>query len=337
MITQDITVKGLSPSQIQQLQQFVQHVLVDDGVVIYSRPGDVRRTANELVNTGLVPPPPPPAHVPHPATYDSGMTLHNPGTPPLAPAPAAAPSPAPAAVTAPATTAGPAAAPGAADARGVPHHPDHHAALTSSNGGRNPDGSWKKRRGHKPEALAAYEAPYLAPQRQAEAAAIANPTLDAVASAVAAPAPGLAPSTVAEAPAPFASSAAPTASFTPPTPNTSNGGAVVAGVPSAAPASPSAAEMFGAPVVPGPAGGMGTGAAYAPPVVTYPLPGTQPLTPTNLEQLWAHLAMHHRVGSQHEAHMVSTYGGRPGADIYRTDAMRLSAAYNWLYQFMPVA
>ncbi len=65
-------------------------------------------------------------------------------------APAAAPSTSPIAATA-----------SPADARGVPHHPDFHAALDTATGGKNPDGSWKRRRGHNRPAADAYEAQYL--------------------------------------------------------------------------------------------------------------------------------------------------------------------------------
>lgn len=310
MITQDITLKGLDPHQIELLQRFIQHVLVDNGAVIYERQQDVRRTANELVNTGqlraafegvpFAPPPPPPA----PNDRQPGN-----GEWPRAYAPAAAPSPAPAAVTAPAAPTGPAAAPGAADAprdsRGVPHHPDHHTAI-GSKVMQNPDGSWKKRRGHNPAALAAYEAAYLQPQRQAEAAALANPTFTTAPAAVSAPVP--------EAARPVTSTHDPNgASFPQASP------APAAPPPPAPPAATTAAEMFGAPLV------------------TFPLPGTQSITHTHLEQLWAHLAMQHRVGSQHEAHMVGAFGGRPGADVYRVNPGALTAAYTFLYQFMPVA
>jgi hypothetical protein len=67
--------------------------------------------------------------------------------------PAAAPSTSPTPATASTTP---------KDNRGVPHHPDHHAALKSSNGGLNPDGTWKRRRGHDKAAADAYEAQFIA-------------------------------------------------------------------------------------------------------------------------------------------------------------------------------
>lgn len=151
-ITQDITLRGLTPSQVIDLQHFVDQVLMRGNSWVVDRKDDARRAANELING------------------------------PLSPAPVAAPSPAPAAVSAPAAPNGHAAAPGAAvadaprDSRGVPHHPDFHAALTSTSGGLKGDGTWKRKRGHDEAAADAYEAQYLRPQRQAEAEAIVNPT-----------------------------------------------------------------------------------------------------------------------------------------------------------------
>lgn len=156
-ITQSITINGLTPGQICDLQHFVNQVLIGGQPWDVRRTDDVRRTADEIASA----------------------------TPPLAPppAPVAAPSPAPAAVSAPAAPNGHAAAPGAAvagdpprDSRGVPHHPDFHAARTGASGGLKGDGTWKRKRGHDEAAADAYEAQYLRPQREAEAAAIANPT-----------------------------------------------------------------------------------------------------------------------------------------------------------------
>lgn len=171
MITQDITLKGLTPAQIMELQEFVDAVLVRGLTWQTNRPADVQRTVNELVNSGAVPPP----------AYETGPASASiPGTPPLSPATDAALSSSPV---------GAATASGAPlDNRGVPHHPDFHGALDGEGGGKKADGSWKRRRNHDKAAADAYEAPYLAPKRAAEQAAVANPTLVPAAAPVPAPA-----------------------------------------------------------------------------------------------------------------------------------------------------
>lgn len=180
MITQDITLHGLTPAQIMELQEFVDAVFVRGLTWQTNRPADVQRTVNELVNSGAVPIGRSTAEMSQTMRSDTGYQVPAsasiPGTPPLSPAPVAAPS---------SSSAGVATASSAPlDNRGVPHHPDFHGALDGEGGGKKADGSWKRRRNHDKAAADVYEAPYLAPKRAAEA----NPTLAPAASPVPAPA-----------------------------------------------------------------------------------------------------------------------------------------------------
>lgn len=124
-ITLDVNVKGVTPEQAIKLAEFVRGLLRDEAVVIGN--GEARVQVAEAAKP-------------------------SPMQPVASPAPIAAPSSVPAPV---------ATASADVDSRGVPYHPDFHAARTSDTGGKNPDGSWKKRRGHDKVALATYEAPYL--------------------------------------------------------------------------------------------------------------------------------------------------------------------------------
>jgi len=97
---------------------------------------------------------------------------------PLSPAPVAEPSPAPAVATVHVAPGGGAVGTGAAtvapklDSRGVPHHPEHHAAGATT----NKDGSWRRKKGGDKAAADAYEAPFVqlkaggAPDASAQAA-----------------------------------------------------------------------------------------------------------------------------------------------------------------------
>jgi hypothetical protein len=49
----------------------------------------------------------------------------------------------------------------ARDTRGVPYNPEFHAATTGRTGGKNEDGSWRRKRGCNSSAADAYEAQYL--------------------------------------------------------------------------------------------------------------------------------------------------------------------------------
>jgi hypothetical protein len=113
-----------------------------------------------------------------------------------APAPVNAPSAAPSISSTPAT-ASPASNGGASDmdSRGVPYHADHHAARSGATGGKNPDGTWKRRRGHDKAAADAYEAQYAGKgggAANAAAASTSEPAPNGSASSVGFPAPPVA-------------------------------------------------------------------------------------------------------------------------------------------------
>lgn len=95
--------------------------------------------------------------------------LASPPTPQLRPEPAPVAAPA----AEPTTSPSPATVPVPVDSRGVPWHPDHHSgAIGAPN--KAGDGSWKKRRGHDPEALKAYEAVHLGNDRSPSSQAAAQ-------------------------------------------------------------------------------------------------------------------------------------------------------------------
>jgi len=281
-ITQDITIKGLTPGQIVRLAQFVEAMANGEGD--WADP--------EVVAPVVMPP-------------------FNPS-----PAPVAEPSPAPV-VTAPVVQTGPVAAPGVPaatpatiaerieqvaaelDTRGVPYHPDHHSERGGTSDGKNKNGTWRRKRNGDKAAADAYEQRYLAPKRDAEAAATANPTL----------APAAAPAGV------------PTVAPSPVNP--------VGATPDVA-GQPDAAAMFGAPAI--------VQAAIVQPMPTaFPAPGSRPVTVVELEQLWSWLATARRVAQQHADYMLAAFGGAPiGGAVYRTDQDRLERAYAWLHQYWPI-
>ena len=98
-------------------------------------------------------------------------------TPPPPPTMGNVPAPVPSVV--PTTGPSPVTVSGPVDARGVIWHPDHHSGKADAPGA-NDDGSWKKRRGHDPEALKAYETGFLGKSSASEVIAAADaPTVPA--------------------------------------------------------------------------------------------------------------------------------------------------------------
>lgn len=144
----EITFKNLTAAEVKTLADcFMSMRLhptdsVVDAVNYSAPPRDAR--------TGQVAAPPPP---PPPFTDAAPPVVGN-VVPPPPPPPVHAP------VAAPSSQAPAATASGPVDSRGVPFHIDHHSG-TAAEPGINDKGAFKKRRGHDPKALEAYEAQYL--------------------------------------------------------------------------------------------------------------------------------------------------------------------------------
>lgn len=158
-ITQDITLRGLSARQVKELSIFVQCVLVDGRDWAY----------HGHVDEDDTPPPPPTSLMAPPPHFFVPVTDAAPSSSPVADVIA------PAASTGVAVANGAAPAPVERDTRGVPHHPDFHTDISGKNGGRNNDGSWRRRKGCNKEAADKYEAQFLVATAQALAGTVPPP------------------------------------------------------------------------------------------------------------------------------------------------------------------
>jgi hypothetical protein len=157
-ITMTITVQGLAPFEAQKLAEFVQTRLINERNAKEERVTQPNAVASDVtVDVGNVDGASGTSITTHGSseTGNDADRMFGARKPKPATAPDAEPttSPEPATVSAGQLVL-------KTDSRGVVFSETFHSG-TAAEPGKNADGSWKKRRGHDPKGLAAYEATYL--------------------------------------------------------------------------------------------------------------------------------------------------------------------------------